>query len=195
MVWIFNGRIKSRGLGIELWNTCDPQEGDRRSRHRRFRMTHPIAFELERYTHIPAIFPADDHRRPGVKSLFFQNEEYLARETRVFGWMGMPYLREGDTCPAMVLVHGGRGTAFDEWVRLWNGRGYAAIAVDLCGCAPRIPTPQTGIKYDRHDSSVLPRHTAPLRHSDPNREGDKWLLTKSSPGPCQGERDTPRGFY
>ena len=65
--------------------------------------------------------------------------------------MGMPYLREGDTCPAMVLVHGGRGTAFDEWVRLWNGRGYAAIAVDLCGCAPRIPTPQTGIKYDRHD--------------------------------------------
>lgn len=114
-------------------------------------MTLPIAFELERYTHIPAIFPADDHRRPGVKSLFFQNEEYLARETRVFGWMGMPYLREGDTCPAMVLVHGGRGTAFDEWVRLWNGRGYAAIAVDLCGCAPRIPTPQTGIKYDRHD--------------------------------------------
>ena len=32
-----------------------------------------------------------------------------------------------------------------------------------------------------------PGHTAPLRHSDPNREGAKWLLTKSSPGPCQGK--------
>ena len=36
----------------------------------------------------------------------------------------------------MVLVHGGGGTAFDVWVRLWNSRGYAAIAMDLCGCVP-----------------------------------------------------------
>jgi dienelactone hydrolase len=36
----------------------------------------------------------------------------------------------------MVLVHGGGGTAFEEWVRLWNGRGYAAIAMDTCGCTP-----------------------------------------------------------
>lgn len=35
------------------------------------------------------------------------------------------------------------------------------------------------------DFAVLPRRTAPLRHSDLNRGGDKWLLTKSSPGPCQ----------
>ena len=32
-----------------------------------------------------------------------------------------------------VLVHGGGGTAFDAWVRLWNDRGYAAIAMDLAG--------------------------------------------------------------
>ena len=35
------------------------------------------------------------------------------------------------------------------------------------------------------DFAVLPRHPSPLRQSDPNRGGDKWLLTKSSPGPCQ----------
>ena len=29
--------------------------------------------------------------------------------------------------------------------------------------------------------AILPGHTPPLRHSDPNREGAKWLLTKSSP--------------
>lgn len=32
----------------------------------------------------------------------------------------------------MVLVHGGEGTAFAKWVRLWNERGYAAIAMDTC---------------------------------------------------------------
>ena len=111
----------------------------------------PISFELDRYTDLPTIYPADDYRAPGVKSLFFQNEDHFDKETRVFGWIGMPYLRDGDSCPAMVLIHGGRGTAFDEWVRLWNARGYAAITVDLCGCVPRIPLPETGVKYQRHE--------------------------------------------
>ena len=34
----------------------------------------------------------------------------------------------------MVLIHGGGGTAFPEWVRMWTERGYAAIAMDTCGC-------------------------------------------------------------
>ena len=38
--------------------------------------------------------------------------------------------------PGMVLIHGGGGTAFAEWVRLWNARGYAAIAMDTCGSVP-----------------------------------------------------------
>jgi dienelactone hydrolase len=36
----------------------------------------------------------------------------------------------------MVLIHGGGGTAFAEWVRLWNKRGYAAIAMDTSGSLP-----------------------------------------------------------
>ena len=38
---------------------------------------------------------------------------------------------------AMVLVHGGGGTAFDAWVRAWVKAGYAAIAMDTCGALPR----------------------------------------------------------
>lgn len=34
----------------------------------------------------------------------------------------------------MVLVHGGGGTAFEDWVKLWTDRGYVAIAMDTCGC-------------------------------------------------------------
>jgi dienelactone hydrolase len=36
----------------------------------------------------------------------------------------------------MVLVHGGGGTAFPEWVKLWTARGYAAIALDTGGNVP-----------------------------------------------------------
>ena len=38
--------------------------------------------------------------------------------------------------PAVVLVHGGGGTAFSEWAELWAKRGYAAIAMDLAGHRP-----------------------------------------------------------
>ena len=33
----------------------------------------------------------------------------------------------------MVLVHGGGGTAFKEWVEKWNARGYAAISIAVEG--------------------------------------------------------------
>lgn len=35
--------------------------------------------------------------------------------------------------PAIVLVHGGVGRAYADWVELWARRGYAAIAMDLYG--------------------------------------------------------------
>jgi dienelactone hydrolase len=35
-----------------------------------------------------------------------------------------------------VLIHGGGGTAFRDWVELWAKRGYAAIAMDLAGSRP-----------------------------------------------------------
>ena len=37
---------------------------------------------------------------------------------------------------AMILVHGGVGTAYADWVQLWVDRGYAALAMDLCGSIP-----------------------------------------------------------
>lgn len=41
--------------------------------------------------------------------------------------------------PGVVLIHGGGGTAFAEWVWLWANRGYAAIAMDLSGRRPPSP--------------------------------------------------------
>jgi hypothetical protein len=72
----------------------------------------------------------------GVTAIMFEGQSFKGKPTRVFAWLGVPEVASNETVPAMVLVHGGGGTAFDEWVRLWVGRGYAAIAMDTCGQVP-----------------------------------------------------------
>ena len=72
----------------------------------------------------------------GVTAILFDGQPFHGKPTRVFAWLGIPEVETNETVPAMVLVHGGGGTAFDEWVRLWVGRGYAAIAMDTCGQVP-----------------------------------------------------------
>ncbi len=75
-------------------------------------------------------------RNDGVRALSFEGLPYRGRPTRVFAWLGLPSAPQAGKVPAMVLVHGGGGTAFEEWVRLWTSRGYAAIAMDTCGQVP-----------------------------------------------------------
>ena len=93
-------------------------------------------WDMKKLGSAPKVFTAEGITEPGVKALFFEGEPYQDRPTRVFAWMGIPAVKKGKKLPAMVLVHGGGGTAFADWVRLWNERGYAAIAMDTCGCVP-----------------------------------------------------------
>jgi len=41
--------------------------------------------------------------------------------------------------PGVILIHGGGGTAFADWVHLWARRGYAALAMNLNGSRPPAP--------------------------------------------------------
>ena len=54
----------------------------------------------------------------------------------MFAWYGAPSVPVIGDAPGIALVHGGGGTAFADWVRLWNARGYHAIAMDLNGAVP-----------------------------------------------------------
>ena len=86
---------------------------------------------------VPGHAPAKEFQAEGVKGLFLDGLPWKGKPTRVFAWLGLPKLAPGEKAPGIVLVHGGGGTAFDAWVRLWVGRGYAAIAMDTCGCVPK----------------------------------------------------------
>ena len=109
-------------------------------------------WDLEVLGKAPAVYPAEAITAPGVKSLFYEGPPYQGKPTRLFAFYGVPALKVGQKAPAMVLVHGGGGTAFDRWVRLWNERGYAAIAMDLCGC---LPVGSYG-KWQRHEAGGPP---------------------------------------
>ena len=101
----------------------------------------------------PAVRDCTHLLEEGVRGVFLDGATYRGRPTRVFAWIGVP---AGATAarqvPGVVLVHGGGGTAFARWVRFWNRRGYAAIAVDTCGA---MPLPDTGII----GSADWPRHS------------------------------------
>ncbi len=99
-----------------------------------------IPWDLKALMRPPTWKPAEDERSEGVKGLFFDSVPWKGKPTRVFAWYGVP---EGKSkAPAMVLIHGGGGTAFAEWVRVWNRRGYAAIAMDTCGATNGKPDPK-----------------------------------------------------
>lgn len=96
-----------------------------------------IPWSLDALSKPPQVYPAGDFSAPGLRALFYEGLPYKGKPTRVFAWVGIPETQPGARIPAMVLIHGGGGTAFEEWVRLWNQRGYAAIAMDTCGCVPK----------------------------------------------------------
>ncbi len=96
----------------------------------------------------PKSYPAPEYQAQGVHAVFYDGVAWRGKPTRVFAWYGVPEgLKPGEKAPAMVLVHGGGGTAFAEWVRLWTKRGYVAIAMDTCGVAPGA------------DPNARPRHS------------------------------------
>ena len=80
-------------------------------------------------------------RQGPVWSLYYEGLPYKDKPTRVFAYYASPatlgsIVATDKGFPGVVLIHGGGGTAFKEWVELWAQRGYAAIAMDLAGCGP-----------------------------------------------------------
>lgn len=76
--------------------------------------------------------------KEGVKGIFFTSPiKYNGKPTRVAAYIGFP---EGASAqnkvPAIVLVHGGLGTAIPQWVKYWNDLGFAAISMDTEGGEP-----------------------------------------------------------
>ncbi|MBL9203245.1 MAG: acetylxylan esterase [Opitutaceae bacterium] len=110
-----------------------------------------------------------------MRPLFFDGPRWKGTPTRAYAWLGLPSGHAAAApAPGVVLVHGGGGTAFKEWVQKWNAQGFAAIAVALEGQTDeRIPGAPAGAQWKRHD------HAGPARsgiYGDSAEPlGDQWM--------------------
>ncbi len=110
-----------------------------------------------------------------IQSLTYAGEKYQGKETEVFAFYASPITlgeaKPGTQFPGVVLIHGGGGTAFADWVHLWAKRGYAAIAMDLNGSRPPDPEfdPKTGMALGNGHRGVrtrLPNGGPPHGHAE-----------------------------
>lgn len=99
-------------------------------------------WDLEKLSEPPKYRWLDD--QSPIRSLLLEGEQYNGQPTEIFAYFSSPARLKGESkvesdLPAIVLLHGGGGTAFCEWVQMWVDRGYAAIALDLGGKRPKAP--------------------------------------------------------
>ncbi|OEI80143.1 hypothetical protein AST99_10725 [Formosa algae] len=80
---------------------------------------------------VPKLYWKPELDQGEIKALFYETLDFKGKPTRAFAYLGVP--KSDKPLPAMVLVHGGGGRAFYEWVKIWNDKGYVAIAMSLEG--------------------------------------------------------------
>lgn len=107
---------------------------------------------LGELTQAPAMEQAEGFdSTKNLKAIYFDGLDYQGKPTKVFAWLGMPQGKadKAGKVPAMVLVHGGGGTAFKEWVARWNARGYAAISIAVEGQTDKRS--EDGESWSKHE--------------------------------------------
>ncbi|MBR3838685.1 MAG: hypothetical protein IKJ75_03030 [Clostridia bacterium] len=86
--------------------------------------------------YVPDFNPTGENE--GILALTYDSIEIRGKKTKVFAYLGIPEnIIPGTKIPAVVLVHGGCGYAFPQWVKEWNKRGYAAISICTVGLFPK----------------------------------------------------------
>lgn len=71
------------------------------------------------------------------KTFLFESVPHKNRKSSVYAYYSNPDLLVGSEStrvfPTVLLIHGGSGRVYTEWVEKWAGEGYAAIAIDFIG--------------------------------------------------------------
>lgn len=148
------------------------------------------AYETERaavialgdLTTAPAIYT--DAATPGtsgsvsagdLKEIYYDALDYRGNPTRVYAWIGIPAgASSASPVPGMVLVHGGGGTAYHEWVEKWVERGYAAISIAVEGQTNVDTDPVTpGNQWFKHAMAGPSRGA--LYDDSPDSLTDQWM--------------------
>lgn len=130
-------------------------------------------WNLEALSQPPAVVAAAEGKVEGVQSLYVAALPYKGRPTKFYAYLGFPKDVTGKV-PAVVLVHGGGGSAFVDWVKYWNAKGYAALAMDTEGQVP-VKTTDANPRWQTIDGLNLPWAGGPQRTAMPFGDYDQAL--------------------
>ena len=129
-----------------------------------------VEWNREAFDSPPAYAETDAYGEHGVKAIVFDGEPYKGRPTKVYAYIGLPDRSKfTPPYPGVVCVHGGGGTAFAQWVRIWNSHGFAAIAIDTNGSVPK--NVQENPDLFRHEFAGPPRFGFNQAEDSPH---DQW---------------------
>ena len=135
-----------------------------------------------------------------LQDILFDGVPYKGKKTQVFAYIGYPKtpMPEGGY-PAVLLVHGGGGTAYAYFTRLWRDQGFAVLAIDWYNTRPdnkmignkekkpyRIPLDETGLRnhIQTNVANMVLAHS--LLRSLPKVNKDKTLFVGLSWGSWYG---------
>ncbi|MGJ8691497.1 MAG: alpha/beta hydrolase family protein [Thalassotalea sp.] len=106
----------------------------------------------------------------GFKEIYFEGATYEGKQTRIFSFYKAP--KGQGPFPAMVLVHGGGGSAFKEWVQKWNDAGFAAISIATEGQTGTL----SGQKQPKWVKNEWGGPRRPGIYNDPKKPtNDQWM--------------------
>ena len=91
---------------------------------------------IEKEPHVrecPQYMPTGKYE--GIKAITYEGVKLNDGKTKIFAYLGFPE-DVSSKVPAVVLVHGGGGAPYLRWIKEWNDRGYAAIAMSTTGYFP-----------------------------------------------------------
>lgn len=111
---------------------CRPDPGQLEMRLEQVKGLTPVFEPLPRYD----VETASGTVRAGFLPILGTGES--GPPQKLFCYLGIPGNADPTRrVPGVVLIHGGGGFAYAEWVEEWMKRGYAAITVDNYGYMPR----------------------------------------------------------
>lgn len=84
--------------------------------------------------------PFEDSKFKGLRDILVTGAEIEGKKSEFFAYIGYPTgpVPQGGF-PGIVLIHGGGGTAFPQYVKLWTSHGFAVIALDWYNSRPHLP--------------------------------------------------------
>lgn len=125
-------------LPLFLLSACNnqstpSQEEEKRVMHNESVYKDGVDFDSSLWSS-PEFFYEPTKDKGDIKALYIRSD-YKDEESYAFAYLGYPSIKK-EKMPAVLLLHGGAGTAYYEWVEEYTKLGFVALAIDLEGHVP-----------------------------------------------------------